>query len=147
MLERTKSDTFSRLHWNYLALLYMVTIRWFFVSVMKYAIWPQTSLVFTLLLLSRFIAFYPLNAWKESLVLYLTNWFHDAVRLFHNRSQTTSKCWKEPKSDAFWCHLWFIIKQTHRNMSSLSWISLDGSFSVLDSRKLSVLQIIKVWRI
>ena len=61
----------------------------------------QTSLVFTLLLLSRFIAFYPLNAWKESLVLYLTNRFHDAVRLFHNRSQTTSKCWKEPKSDAF----------------------------------------------
>ena len=68
-------------------------------------------------------------------LLYKTNRFQVAVRLFSNRSQMTSKCGKNKKSaheaiaecvtdvfTAFWCLLWSITEQTHGNMESICFI-------------------------
>ena len=65
-------------------------------------------------------------------LLYKTNRFHVAVRLFSNRSQKTSKCGKNISDTlgcasccnffvltTFWRHLWSIIKQMYGNMESI----------------------------
>ena len=70
--------------------------------------------------------------WKFVSLLYKTNRFHVAVRLFSNRSQKTSKCGKNISDTlgyrlvchffvltTFWHHLWSITEQTHGNMESI----------------------------
>ena len=80
----------------------------------------------------------------ENFVLYVTNRFHDAVCLFINRSQTTLKCWKEPKVIHFdvICNL-LLNRRTVTCRFFLEYPLMDH---FLNSRKLSSLKIIKVWR-
>ena len=65
-------------------------------------------------------------------LLYKTNRFHVAVRLFSNRSPRTSKCGKNISDTlgyrlvchffvltTFWRHLWSITEQSHSNMESI----------------------------
>ena len=68
-------------------------------------------------------------------LLYKTNRFQVAVRLFSNRSQMTSKCGKNKKVaheaqpsvslmlfTTFWLPLWSITEQTHGNFESICFI-------------------------
>ena len=74
--------------------------------------------------------------WKAEVVcfflLYKTNRFHVAVRLFSNRSQRTSNCRKNISDTlgyrlvchyfvltTFWRHLWSFTEQTHGNVESI----------------------------
>ena len=59
-------------------------------------------------------------------IVFLTNRFQVAVRLFRNKSQRTSKCGKNKKvaqvTDVltpFWRPLWSITEQTHGNLESI----------------------------
>ena len=62
-------------------------------------------------------------------LIYKTNRFQVAVRLFSNRSQRTSKCGKNIGDTldcasvfvliTFWRHLWSITEQTHGNLESI----------------------------
>jgi len=86
---------------------------------------------------------FEIKSWNCMFLLYKTNRFHVAVRLFSYRALMTSKCGKNKKVahkaiakcvtdvlTSFWRPLWSITEQTHGNMESIWNLYLTNTFHV-----------------